>query len=404
VKTGLCGGTFDPLHNGHVAIVRAALASGLVDRVIVMPAGSPPHKQNEPVSAAAYRYEMAVRAFASDPAVTVSEREILRAGPSYTLLTVRELRQTQAAEDELMLIYGSDVVHDLEQWHEPAALLAACPLLLADRGGVAGRQSRSQADLLTQRYGARIRFFQAPALELSSSWIRQEVGQGRQVGAYVPSAVDRLIERHGLYRHLADLAALTPDLRRRLSDLERQLWPVLSRKRLLHSLNVMNYAIHLARVHGLDPEPAALAGLLHDCAKCHPLDEQIRLARLAGDPTLLSPPLAHGPAGSLFAARRFGVTDAAILRAILCHTTGCAGMTPLDQILFLADKVEPARTYDNLAEIRRLAERDLDQAMLLCLREIGCFLEREHLPAHPGTQLALAELLDRLENAPSAPA
>ncbi|NLB43600.1 MAG: adenylyltransferase/cytidyltransferase family protein, partial [Clostridiaceae bacterium] len=134
MRIGICGGTFDPLHNGHAALVHAALASGQVDRVLVIPSGTPPHKRGDLVSLACYRYEMARRAFAGEPNVDVSDIEILRDGPSYTLDTARLLQASQPG-DTISLIYGSDILRDIERWHQPVALLAGFPLLLADRGG-----------------------------------------------------------------------------------------------------------------------------------------------------------------------------------------------------------------------------------------------------------------------------
>lgn len=403
MKIGICGGTFDPLHNGHVTLVMAALDSREVDRVIVMPAGRPPHKTQELVSMARYRYEMAVRAFAHDPRIEVSDLEIKRPGPSYTLETVQELQAARLPQDELFLIYGSDVLKDISHWHEPAKLLASCTLLLANRGGYLDEESRRQAADLTAVFNAVIRFFPAPELDLSSTWLRRQAAAGQSIQAWVPPGVDRFIRKHAIYRWQADLAALDADCLLHLYDLERLLWTRLTGKRLLHSLNVMTYALHLARIHGVSLEATGIAALLHDCAKCLQDDEQRRYARLAGGEALLDPALAHGPAGAWLARTCFGVGEQAILRAIHYHTTGCAGMTPLDKIIFIADKVEPARTYDHLAEIRSLAETDLDRALLLCLQEIDLFLDREHLPSHPYTRDAYADLAGCRQSGDSLP-
>ncbi len=392
MRIGLCGGTFDPLHNGHVALVRAALDSGCVDRIVVMPSGKPPHKSMALVSMARYRYEMAARAFAGDERIKVSDLEIMHPGPSYTLNTIQQLRADMPPDDELYLIYGSDVLKDIGHWHEPAAILAACPLLLADRGGYPDQMSRILAEKLTAAYGARIRFFPAPSIELSGTAIRAAATAGESLAAWVPEPVERLIRKHGIYRWQADLETLEPEYRSYLQDLERQLWPLLTGKRLLHSLNVMNYALHLARLHQAPLEDTGTAALLHDCAKCLPENEQIDLARKTGDDALLDPALAHGPAGAWMAGHRFGIDNPVVLKAIHYHTTGCARMSLVDKIIFIADKVEPARTYEHLAQIRRLAEIDLDQALWICLQEIGSFLDREKLPRHPYTQDALSDL------------
>ena len=101
---GLFGGTFDPLHNGHLSLVDSALASGLVQRLIIMPTGSPPHKKNQVVSMAGYRYEMVCQTFKNWPAVEISDLEIRREGPSYTVDTVKQLPADLSPGDELVLI------------------------------------------------------------------------------------------------------------------------------------------------------------------------------------------------------------------------------------------------------------------------------------------------------------
>lgn len=395
MRIGICGGTFDPLHNGHAALVHAALASGQVDRVLVIPSGTPPHKRGDLVSMACYRYEMARRAFAGEPNVDVSDIEILREGPSYTLDTARLLQASQPG-DTISLIYGSDILRDIERWHQPVALLAGFPLLLADRGGVAREQARVYADRLRDRYGAQISFFDAPSIDLSATIIRQRAARGDAIGDLVPRPVSRFVSHHGLYLWQEELAGIEPVLWEELRGIERQLWTLLNSKRLLHSLNVLRYSFHLAIRHGVDLAQAARASILHDCAKCLPESDQVALALQGRDTSLLTPPLAHGPAGAVLARQRFGIEDEAVLKAIRYHTTGCARMTSLDQIVFIADKIEPARTYDRLDKIRRLAETNLDEATLVCLEEIGLYLERESLTDHPYGLAAKEDMFERL--------
>lgn len=395
MKVGLLGGTFDPLHNGHFAMASAARSNGGIDRLIIMPSGRPPHKTGEFVLPAAYRYEMAVLAFGEQPDIEVSSLEIARPGRSFTIDTIQQLKAELHPDDELVLVYGSDILNDIEHWHQPAAIMAACPLLLASRGGIDHQNSLSKAQELTSRYGARISFFAAPEIELSSSKIRAAIQANQDWQQFVPEKIVRFINRHQLYRHQDELAALPSELWQQLAELERQLRPMIDKKRLIHSLNVMLYALHLAVIHGIDTRQTGIAGLLHDCAKSLPKKEVIEYALLAGDPSLAVDELAHGPAGAWLVREKFGIHDPVILHAINFHTTGCGGMTQLDKIIFIADKVEPARTYENLNEIRRLVEFDIDAALQICIGEISCFLEREQLPPHPYTQHASDELEQR---------
>lgn len=402
MKIGILGGTFDPLHDGHTTLADSALKSGLIDEIRVVPAGIPPHKRNEFISMAGYRYEMAWRAFSGQEHIFVSDLEIVRPGPSYTLDTARQFKKKQP-DDEWFLIFGSDILKDIERWHQPEALLSEFPLLLADRGGIADSESRKLASELTKRFGARIHFFDMPSIDLSSTMIRRLAASGEPIDAYVPEAVARVIEKNGLYRWHDEMESLDPMLWEELRLLEQRLWRLLKRKRLLHSLNVLMYGLHLALRHQVEARQTALAALLHDCAKCLPEKHQLVLARKANDPALLDLSLAHGPAGAVLAKERFGVDDQAVLRAIHFHTTGCAGMSKLDQIIFVADKVEPARTYAHLEDIRRLVETDLDEATLRCLEEMSLYLTQNKIKVHPYSLQAIDELNQRIKSRQNKP-
>ena len=391
-RFALIGGTFDPFHNGHRRLIEAVLASGQIDRIILMVAGQQPHKTRVKVSAASYRYEMAVRGVADLEQVMVSDLEINRAGRSFTIDTLNDLQKMLDPADELTLVYGSDVLFDLPTWRQPDIILSRYRLLIAVRGGMSVSEAKAQADVLQQAYQARITFLDAVMLELSATQVREAMVRHQPSDNLIPDRVASLIARHDLYGYDDELTALDPEIWQILADYERQVRPLLNTKRLLHSLNVMRYAMHLAMRHQLDVLQAGVAGLLHDCAKCLEAHTVLHYARLAGDPQLLEPALAHGPAGAYLARQDFGVTDPAILRAIHYHTTGSGDMTPLDLLIYVADKVEPARTYNNLEGIRKAAETDLELAMRLCLIEVEAFLEREQKPSHPYALAAIQKL------------
>jgi nicotinate-nucleotide adenylyltransferase len=391
-RIGLIGGTFDPFHLGHRQLVEAVLASGWIDRLILMVSGQQPLKTHLKVSAAGYRYEMAVRGVSDLEQVEVSDLEINRQGRSFTIDTVRTIQDWLTAKDELVLIYGSDVLFDLPNWREPEALLDRCRLLIAKRGGIDHQDALKQATVLEQTYGAQIDFLDATMPELSATQIRETIVAGQPHDHLVPERVAHLIAKHDLYGYDAELASVDPRIWQILADYERQVRPMLNVKRYLHSLNVMRYAMHLALHHGLTVEQAGIAGLMHDCAKCLEAHKVLHYARLAGDQTLMEPALAHGPAGAYLARHQFGIEDPAILQAIHFHTTGSGDMSDLDYLIYVADKVEPARTYNNLEAIRQAAEVDLKEAMRLCLIEVEAFLEREAKPSHPYAQAALFKL------------
>ena len=392
LRIGICGGTFDPFHNGHMALVSAALDSGRIDQLLVIPAGDPPHKQHDPVMPAVYRYEMTRKSLRDLPCTRVIDLEILKEGRSYTLDTVRMVRAEFQEPTEIYLIYGSDIIYDLERWHEPEALLAECTMLLAVRGGDNEKRVTELATRLNEKFNAKIELFKAPKIEVSSTDIRERILMGKSWKKYVPGPAAAVISDNNFYRLITSLEKLNTDERALVGKLERSLWPWMTHKRLLHSANVMLYAIHLAELHGLDLYQAAVAGLLHDCAKCLQHDQLMEYAARAGDDQLMQAELVHGPAGAIMAREIFGIDDSEILSAIHFHTTGRAGMNKLEKIIFLADKIELGRTYQDLEPIREAAETNLDRAMLICLTEVESFLRRSSRPSHPYALEAIADI------------
>ncbi len=170
----------------------------------------------------------------------------------------------------------------------------------------------------------------------------------------------------------------------------------LSAKRYGHTLRVAETAEGLARVHGLDPARARLAALLHDAARETSSEDFLGLAEdlglPVGGPERESPKLLHGPVAAELARRELGVEDREVLDAIRAHTTGRPGMGPLSLVLYVADKIEPARDYPSVGNLRRLARRDLRAAAAESLRRSIAHNEERGRPTHPASIEALAWL------------
>ena len=163
----------------------------------------------------------------------------------------------------------------------------------------------------------------------------------------------------------------------------------LSAKRYGHTLRVADTAENLARIHGLDPGKARLAALLHDAARELSSAEFLDLAEglelPVGEPERESPKLLHGPVAAELARRDLSVEDAEVLDAIREHTTGRPGMGPLSMVLYVADKVEPARDYPSVGRLRRLAGEDLREAAAESLRRAIAHNEERGRPTHPAS-------------------
>ena len=201
-RIGILGGTFNPPHLGHLVCAQEALVQLELDRVVLMPAGLPPHKEALADPGAEHRAEMCRLATAKDQRLAVSTIELERPGRSFTADTLRGIHAT-APGDELTFIVGGDMAYALPTWHEPEAVLSLATLAIAERAGA--RRADIAERLLDLRGGHSVRFFDMPRIDLSSSDIRRRVREGRPIRYLVPDEVVNSIGAQGLYR--AEVAA-----------------------------------------------------------------------------------------------------------------------------------------------------------------------------------------------------
>jgi len=197
VRIGILGGTFNPPHLGHLICAQEAYLQLELDRVTLIPARIPPHKRVEEEPGPDHRLELCRAAVRGDDRFDVSDVEILREGPSYTVDTL-ELLHSRESESELFLIVGGDIAAGLPKWREPERVLSLATLAVAGRRGT----SRAEVDEALSRLpgGERARFFQMPTISVSSTVLRRRVRDGQPIRYYVPDAVVSYIDRHRLYR------------------------------------------------------------------------------------------------------------------------------------------------------------------------------------------------------------
>ncbi|MFI4992041.1 MAG: nicotinate-nucleotide adenylyltransferase [Solirubrobacterales bacterium] len=195
---GILGGTFNPPHRGHLALVRHARAELGLERVLLMPAGRSPHKLSEVDPGPSYRLEMCQLAVAGSEGIGVCTLEIERRGPSYTVDTLKAIHESYP-ETELTFIVGADMARTLPEWREPQAVLELASL------AVAGREDAGREDVLRalSALQARVSFLDMPVCEVSSSMVRERVAEGKPVGELVGPAVAAYIAEHGLYGAVA---------------------------------------------------------------------------------------------------------------------------------------------------------------------------------------------------------
>ncbi len=189
----------------------------------------------------------------------------------------------------------------------------------------------------------------------------------------------------------------------RLTIIQEKLCKKLDDKRYRHTLGVMYTSAALAMAHGQDVKRAQLAGLLHDCAKCVSNKKKVKICQKHEIPVTPfeeeNPFLLHAKLGAYYAKKKYGVEDEEILSAISCHTTGKPNMTPLEQIVYIADYIEPMRdTAPNLGEIRRLAFQDLDKCTYKILKDTLDYLNSSPGKIDITTEQTYQYYRERIEN------
>lgn len=191
---GLMGGTFDPVHVGHLAIAEEARDALGLERILFVPAGSPPHKTASEVTATDHRVAMVALAIGDNPAFELSRIEVDRPGPSYTVDTVEQLAKDAA----VTLILSAETFRELPTWHEPERLFAAAFVAIVPREGYPAPDPAWLSTTFPGRED-RVRYLEGPRLGLSSTDIRARVAAGRSIRYLVPAAVEAYIAANHLY-------------------------------------------------------------------------------------------------------------------------------------------------------------------------------------------------------------
>jgi nicotinate-nucleotide adenylyltransferase len=198
MNIGVLGGTFDPIHNGHLVIAEEARARLNLTEVLFVPAGLPWLRMDSPISAAEHRVQMVRLAIGNTPYFKLSTMEVERAGPSYTVDTIAELKGQFGAEDELFFILGWDSLDELPRWREPERLIKLCRLAAVPRVGYSLPDLKA-LEAAIPGLANRVILLDTPLIDISASEIRQRVAHGLPIGRLVPEPVDRYIREQGLY-------------------------------------------------------------------------------------------------------------------------------------------------------------------------------------------------------------
>ena len=396
MKIGVFGGTFNPPHLGHLAAARTAVDVLELDKLLVIPAALPPHKElPEGTPAPEHRLAMAKKladALLLPEKVEVSSMELDRPGKSYTSDTLAQLKE-QYPDAELWLLMGTDMFLTLHLWHDPESVLKLAGICAFGRTEQDGEEVFApQREHLAKTFpGARLTTITLPGLvDVSSTRLRELLAGG--AGAdYLHPAVYGYILMNGLYGTHADLKHLN------IPELRACSYSMVMEKRVRHIRGTEEEAVRLAQRWGADEDQARRAGILHDCTKYLEREEQLALCEQYGveldELERVAVKLLHSKTGACIARHVFGEPDE-VFDAIFWHTTAKENMTTLEKILYVADYMEPNRSFDGVERLRELAYSNLDAALLLGVETTIQEMRDRNLSVHSSTLRAQAWLRD----------
>lgn len=371
MRIGIYGGTFNPIHNTHIDIARAALEQFSLDKVYFLVAGNPPHKDTAENIPDACRLEMVKLAITNQPKIAIDEREIYRTGKSYSYISLTEIKKENPTDD-IFFIMGSDSLLYFKNWVKPDVISDCATILVAPRLGDDMDVLNDAINECKDLFSGDFFLIDYKANGLASSVIRQDFYTVKSVRKWLDSKVEEYIIEHNLYSpysyHYDDILRLSQEMNKELKS-----------SRYVHTLGVATTAYSLALKWNYPAYTAMVAGILHDCAKCISDEKRISVCEKNNIPIrdieYKYPHLLHGKVGAFYCKSKYDVFDDQIAHAIEVHTTGCPGMNLLDKIIFVADYIEPGRDKQPRLDIlRSVAYEDLDKCVFMILEDTVNYL------------------------------
>ena len=355
LRIAVYGGSFNPPHLGHIEAAREAARELKADKLIVVPAARPPHREMELESPTPeQRLALTKLAFGDIPNVEISDMELKRPGPGYTVDTLEAIR-AQYPNAVIFLLMGEDMFLTFEQWKDYRRIMELAELAIFLRNREGDVYVRGELDHYEVIYGARCTMIGCRIIQISSTELREQL-KNRGGNEFVPENVYEEIVRNRYY-------GAQPNL----DWLRKKAYACLEDKRVAHVSGCEQEAVRLAERWGGDAKLAAEAGILHDVTKKSQGPEQLHLCEEYGIITdndeKANYKLLHAKTGAAYARAHFGVSDE-VYNAIWWHTTGHADMTLLEKIIYLADYIEPTRDFEGVDTLRALAYEDLDAAVI----------------------------------------
>lgn len=357
-KIGIMGGTFDPVHIAHLSLSEYVKEKYCLDKIIFIPLGNAPHKEN--ITPSNHRYNMTKLAIEGNNNFEISSIDIDRNKTTRTIDTLKDLVNIYGKKAQFYFIIGSDNINMIDEWKNIDEIFSICNFIVTTRPNCI---IKNDAKNIIEKYKNKIYFTNPPLLEISSSDIRKKVSQEKSIKYIVPKKVEIYINENKLYKY-----TFFDDCTHYIDKLSK----TLTKDRLKHSLRVAKEAKNLAIEYNIDAKKAYIAGLLHDCCKCYDIDKIYQTAdkyNFKMDNIFEKQPyLAHSFLGYFVAKNEYLIQDTEILNSIKYHTTGKANMSELEKIVYIADYIEPKRTHNGVYVAREIAYENLNKAMKIILK------------------------------------
>lgn len=377
MRIAVIGGAFNPVHNEHVNIVKAAVRELALDKVLIMPTACSPHKSGNLTASGEQRFEMCKLAFAEVIQAEVCPYELQKGGISYSFETCEYLAEKYPF-DSLFFIIGADMLASFAQWKNPERILRCVTLAACAREDAAAYENyKSETE---KKFGVKVEKFGYVGKKVSSTRIRTLAALGEDFSEYVNLKVCQYIKDNGVYA-LKNLwgakALLKPD-------------------RWRHSVRVAVMCAENARLADLSEEQAITMAALHDVAKNLPSDSlYLEGFECAED---VPPPVVHQFSGAYVAEKYFNLTDKTLLDAIKYHTSGTEGMTKAQALLYLCDMLEEGRSFPGVDELRREFGKGLYRGLYCALERQVEYLNSTGQPVYGETRRAYEYLKKQLQN------
>ncbi len=354
-KIGVFGGTFNPIHNGHLNLISSFQKEFEFDEILLIPTNVPPHKQANNIVEKEHRIEMCRLAIEDISNASVNEIEFERAEKSYTYVTLSQLKQ-EYNDAKFYLIMGSDMFLSLKTWYKYDELKKIAVFCTACREKNEFKEVSKFSEELKSE-GAQCYVLNIDAVEISSTQVREKIMFDEDCSSLVPEKVIDYIKKSNLYSIEKTIPFYKDILKKKLDQ-----------KRYIHSLNVAESALELATKYGANKNKAFLAGLLHDITKQE--DEKIQLQIMESSAIICdevernNKHLWHAITGAWYVKNILGIHDNEIIDAVRWHTEFRENATLLDKIIYLADFISLDREYADVDVMREKCNSSLEEGLL----------------------------------------